>query len=198
MFFRPNDMVSGLLSCPGVLAITSTACSRLSTLETDALMDWEPAVRAYNARVVASLVALSIPIEQAEELASQTWTRLIEKERAGQLKEISLPGLAIKQARFLAHAWFRSNRLRGALPEQEPAAGIDPERALIARREVEVALEVLSRSSPSAQAVFVHLYDDPPPTHQVVADRLGLSLQRVRQILCEVRRSIRVALEGNR
>ncbi|HZN94796.1 MAG TPA: hypothetical protein VFB81_18905, partial [Myxococcales bacterium] len=74
----------------------------------------------------------------------------------------------------------------------------DPERALIARRDVEIALEVLSRSSASARAVFLHLYDDPPPSHQVVADRLGLSLQRVRQILCEVRRAIRVALEGQR
>jgi len=182
-----------------VLAITGAAAtSRRPTLATDALMDWEAAVRACNARVVASLVAFSVPLDQAEELASQTWARLIEKERAGELREITLPGLAIKQARFLAHAWLRSNRLRGAFPEQEPAGGADPERALIARRDVEIALEVLSRSSASARAVFLHLYDDPPPSHQVVADRLGLSLQRVRQILCEVRRAIRVALEGQR
>ena len=158
-------------------------------------VDWDEAVRAHNARVVASLLALSIPFDQAEELADQAWARLIEQERAGQLAEVKLPGLAIKQARFLALDWRKEQARQAATPDDVVDVGAaDPERALIARRDVETALRVLAAASPSARAVFYHLYDDPPPSHDEVAARVGLSLQRVRQILCEVRKKIRQAL----
>jgi RNA polymerase sigma factor (sigma-70 family) len=158
-------------------------------------VDWDAAVRAHNPRVVASLLALSVPIHQADELASQAWARLIEQERAGELAEIKLPGLAIKQARFLALSWLKVSQREVSLGDEVGQAAGDPERALIARRDVEIALRVLATCSPSAQAVFRLLYDDPPPPHEVVAQRVGLSVQRVRQILCEVRKKIREALE---
>lgn len=158
-------------------------------------VDWESAVRAHDARVVASLLALSVPLDRAEELASQAWARLIEKDRAGQLANVKLPGLVIKQARFLAMTWLKASRREAGLSDDLPAVVSDPERALILRRDVEIALRVLAAASPSAQAVFRHLYDDPPPSHAQVATQLGLSVQRVRQILCEVRRRIRTALE---
>jgi RNA polymerase sigma-70 factor (ECF subfamily) len=159
-------------------------------------VDWDGAVRVHGARVVASLLALSIPLDAADELASQAWERLIERERAGQLEEVKLPGLAIKQARFLGFDWLRARKRSAEVPLPElPAAG-DPERTLIARRDVETALRVIAGCSRSAQAVFYHLYDDPPPPHEVVAARVGLSVQRVRQILCEVRKRIREALES--
>jgi RNA polymerase sigma-70 factor (ECF subfamily) len=158
-------------------------------------IDWDQAVRAHGARVVASLLAMSIPLDQADELASQAWERLIERERAGQLPEIKLPGLVLKQARFLALDWLRERRRQSALTDEIACAPDDPERALIARRDVATALRVLAASSSSARAVFYHLYDDPPPPHEVVAARVGLSVQRVRQILCEVRKRIREALE---
>jgi len=157
-------------------------------------VDWDAAVRVHSARVVASLLALSIPFDQAEELASQAWAKLIEQQRAGQLAEVKLPGLAIKQARFLALDWRRDQRRQAEAPDDlADLAAVDPERSLIARRDVETALRVLAASSPSARAVFYHLYDDPPPSHVEVAARVGLSLQRVRQILCEVRKKIREA-----
>lgn len=159
------------------------------------LVDWDSAVRDHNARVVASLLALSVPLHQADELASQAWARLIEQERAGALAEIKLPGLAIKQARFLALTWLKTRAREVGLTDDIPQVSGDPERALIARRDVEIALAVLAACSASAQAVFRYLYDDPPPSHEVVAARVGLSVQRVRQILCEVRKQIREALE---
>jgi RNA polymerase sigma-70 factor (ECF subfamily) len=158
-------------------------------------VDWDAAVRDHNARVVASVLALSVPIHQADELASQTWARLIEQERAGELVEIKLPGLAIKQARFLALTWLKTRQREVDLRDDVAEAAGDPERALIARRDVEIALGVLATCSASAQAVFRLLYDDPPPPHHVVAQRVGLSVQRVRPILCEVRKKIREALE---
>jgi RNA polymerase sigma factor (sigma-70 family) len=160
------------------------------------VVDWDASMRAHNPRVVASLLAMRVPLDQAEELASQTWTRLIEQERAGHLAEVRLPGLAIKQARYLALNWMRMRRREGGdLSEDLPATAADPERALIARDDVAVALRVLESCSPSAQAVFRAIYDHPPPAHDVVAARVGLSVQRVRQILCEVRKKIRDALD---
>jgi RNA polymerase sigma-70 factor (ECF subfamily) len=158
-------------------------------------VDWDVAVRDHNARVVASLLALSVPIHQADELASQAWARLIEHERAGELAEIKLPGLVIKQARFLALSWLKTRDREVGLSDDIAQASTDPVRALIARRDVEIALRVLATCSTSAQAVFRSLYDDPPPSHDIVARRVGLSVQRVRQILCEVRKKIREALE---
>jgi len=160
-------------------------------------VDWDAAVRAHGARVVASLLAMGLSLDRAEELASQTWARLVEQDRAGKLAEVKLPGLALKQARFLALTWLKTSKREGELAEDLVASTPDPERVLIARRDVEIALRVLARSSKSAQAVFTLMYDDPPPPHEVVAARVGLSLQRVRQILCEVRKKIRESLESN-
>jgi RNA polymerase sigma factor (sigma-70 family) len=170
------------------------------TGETEAqAVDWGAAVTAHNGRVVASLLAMSIPIEHAEELASQAWAKLIEKHRKGELPEVKLPGLAIRQARFLALTWLDTRRRdepQSKIDETVAAAGGDPESTLIARADVEVALAILAASSKSAQAVFFYMYDDPPPRHEEVAERVGLSVQRVRQILCEVRKKIREALEA--
>ncbi len=162
-----------------------------------AAVDWGTAVSAHNARVVASLLAMSVSIEHAEELASQTWTRLIEQERSGQLADVRLPGLAITQARFLALNWLKARQREAMLPSDLAIDGSfgDPERALIARSDVAAALRVLATCSESAQAVFSAIYDHPPPSHDAVAARVGLSVQRVRQILCEVRKRIRQALE---
>jgi len=157
-------------------------------------VDWDTALRAHNARVVASLLAMSVSIEHAEELASQTWTRLIEQERSGHLGEVRLPGLAITQARFLALNWLKARQREATLPVDIAVDG-DPEQALIARSDVATALRVLATCSESAQAVFSAIYDHPPPSHEMVAARVGLSVQRVRQILCEVRKRIRQALE---
>jgi RNA polymerase sigma factor (sigma-70 family) len=157
-------------------------------------VDWDAAVRTHNPRVVASLLAMSVTLEHAEELASQAWARLIEQERQGQLAEVRLPGLAIAQARFFALNWLKTRRREADLATDIPSDA-DPERALIARNDVTVALRVLATCSASAQSVFRAMYDHPPPSHDVVAEQLGLSVQRVRQILCEVRKRIRQALE---
>jgi RNA polymerase sigma-70 factor (ECF subfamily) len=159
-------------------------------------VDWDDALRVHNARVVASLLAMSVSIEHAEELASQTWARLIEQERKGQLGEVRLPGLAIVQARFLALNWLKAQKREADLPA-DVAIDVDPERALIARSDVAIALRVLAGCSSSAQAVFAAVYDHPPPSHDVVAARVGLSVQRVRQILCEVRKRLRQALDND-
>ena len=54
----------------------------------------------------------------------------------------------------------------------------------------------LAELSPSARKVFELLYGDPHLSHAEIAARIGLSVQRVRQIICEVRKELRADLEG--
>ena len=74
--------------------------------------------------------------------------------------------------------------------------GPSPEAELLTREQLRQVLNILEGCSESARVVFFHVYSDPAPNHQVVADRVGLSLQRVRQIRCEVRQKMRRALES--
>src|SRR5262249_29408093 len=90
-------------------------------------VDWGEAVRAHTPRVVASLLALSLPLDRAEDIASQAWERLMAQDRDGKLREVKLPGLAIAQARFYALTWLKSSRREAGLDDDLPAAG-DPER----------------------------------------------------------------------
>ncbi|MBN2358042.1 MAG: sigma-70 family RNA polymerase sigma factor [Deltaproteobacteria bacterium] len=169
---------------------------------TDAF-DWDAAIRCHHRRLCVSLLALGLTIDQAEDVAHQAWLRIIERQRAGLLRELRLPGLVIVQARFLALNLLRRGRRDTALPEgpgdSQPLAvdDVDPENRLISRERLDSALRVLAGCSESARAVFQLVYSDPPLGHAEVAQRLGLSVQRVRQILCEVRAKMRSAVEGS-
>jgi RNA polymerase sigma-70 factor (ECF subfamily) len=148
-----------------------------------------------------------VRIDRAKDIAQETWMRLVEQQRAGRLAELVLPGLAVAQAAFLSleHA-RRENARRTPLPLDGPGAGeaidvVDPaadaEARLVSGERLERAEEVLSRCSQSARAVFQLAYGGDGLSHAQVASRVGLSLQRVRQILCEVRKELRAALEGD-
>ena len=130
--------------------------------------------------------------------------RLVEQQRHGRLERLQLPGLAIAQATFLA---LEAARREGATtrrhdPIDEPAIAAaladpraDAESRLVTEERVECALEVLATCSASAKKVFRLAYGGDGLSHTEVAERVGLSLQRVRQILCEVRAKLRTALE---
>jgi RNA polymerase sigma-70 factor (ECF subfamily) len=165
-------------------------------------VNWDAAIRRHNHRVIVSLLALGISIDMAEDLANQAWMRLIEQHRDGKLPEVRLPGLAIRQARFLAINALKKrnteiNRSIVADDLFSPLASRDPspEAQLLTREQLRCVMETLEGCNDSARAVFFHVYSDPAPSHAEVAERVGLSLQRVRQILCEVRKKMRLALE---
>ena len=111
---------------------------------------------------------------------------------------------AIAQATFL---WLESARRETTARRHETIdePGIaavladpraDAESQLVTEERVECAVEVLSACSDSAKKVFRLAYGGDGLSHAEVAERVGLSLQRVRQILCEVRAKLRTALEG--
>lgn len=160
---------------------------------------WDEMMRRHGRRVVVSLVGRGVPLERAKELAQDAWLRVIDRHRAGLFKELSLPGLVITQAGFLASDDVRREERRARLdrPRQEQAAAnltLDPEGQLNARQQLRTVRGVIDRASPNAQRVFALLYGEQAMTPTEVAQELGLSVQRVRQIVCELRKRMRAAI----
>ena len=160
---------------------------------------WDDLMRRYGRRVVLALVSRGVPLERAKELAQDAWLRVIHRHRAGKIEELSLPGLIITQASFLARDDMRREQRRARLNEPNRQAAreqavLDPEEQIEARDKLRVVRSVLDRASPNAQRVFSMLYGDPPLTPTEAAAELGISVQRVRQIVCELRKRMRSAL----
>jgi RNA polymerase sigma factor (sigma-70 family) len=165
--------------------------------------DWSRLIAVHQHRVVLSLVAAGFGFDQARELANEAWARLMEKDRRGALAEVKLPGLAIVQARFLALDERRRDALQARRQDDAPVAehhlvdrSPDPEQRLLTRQQARRALDAVAASPPSMQRLFRLLYREPGLAHARAAEELGLSVQRVRQILCELRKRVRAAIEG--
>jgi RNA polymerase sigma factor (sigma-70 family) len=161
---------------------------------------WNALVNTHNHRVVVSLLAHGVRLDRAKDLAQDAWLRLVEQQREGKLSHLRLPGLAIIQAGFLAREAARGARraeLRGdaglAAKVADPQA--NAETKLLAEEQLSRAEQVLSQCSPSARTVFLLVYGGEGLSHAEAAARVGLSLQRVRQIVCEVRKVLRTKVE---
>ncbi len=171
---------------------------------------WDELARRHTRRVIVSLLARGTPLDLAEDLAQEAWLRLIQQQRAGRLVELRLPGLAIAQAQWLARDVARTRMRREVLSGAtvrsagspgpiafdsgavDPAS--DPEEVASLRERIETIRTELARCPARAQQVFQEVYGPRQGTHAEVAEELGLSVQRVRQILCETRARLRRAL----
>jgi RNA polymerase sigma-70 factor (ECF subfamily) len=178
-------------------------CARALGGDEDA---WNALVAKHDHRVVVSLLARGVRLDRAKDIAQEAWIRLVEQQRAGRLSHLVLPGLAIAQAAFLSlEAARRDVRGEALLPLDtdgarlatdlvDPAA--DAEARLLTTERIARAEKVLGGFAPNAREVFRLAYGGEGLSHADVAKRVGLSLQRVRQILCEVRKELKDALEG--
>jgi RNA polymerase sigma-70 factor (ECF subfamily) len=153
---------------------------------------WARAVKAHQRIVVVRLLAAGFTLDRAQELAQETWTRLIEQDRLGRLLDVSLPGLAIRQAMFLAQDALRqANRSPACSADLEAIAATGcQELRVLARDALRRAAQVLESMPDMAQTVFRLAYGRERHTAAEIAERVGLSTQRVRQTLCEVRRRL--------
>lgn len=158
---------------------------------------WDDAIRRHGHRVYVTVLALGVGPERAREIVQATWTRLMEQHAAGALVELDFPGLAIRQARFLALNELQRRkvemRVLAAVPEQPREPAVD--HVVASREQIEKMLDALATCSPTAKKVFRIVYATPGGSAAKAAQEVGLSLQRVRQILCETRAHIRRALE---
>jgi RNA polymerase sigma-70 factor (ECF subfamily) len=167
---------------------------------------WDGLIRAHDHRVRVSLLALGLRPEEAREVAQMTWLALMEKHAGGRLEELALPGLAVAQARFLALDLLRredAERRRAERAAAQGAIGEDviPDGRLAGRDLLDRVASVLASGPKTARTVFLLIHGRGLAPAEV-ARQLGLSVQRVRQILCETRKRIRAALpeleEGER
>jgi RNA polymerase sigma-70 factor (ECF subfamily) len=161
---------------------------------------WHTLIARHQRRVVVSLLARGIPLDHAQDIANEAWMRLIEQQREGRLDALELPGLAVKQALFLALEQGRRERARRAAPLEEGAGDVydpaaDPERRALSREALGRAYAALVGCAHHARETFALVYGGAGLTHAAAAARLGLSEQRVRQILCELRKKMRAAIE---
>ena len=159
---------------------------------------WDQIIRAHDRRVFLSIMALGVRPDRARDVAQTTWTRLMEKDRRGEITKENIAALAVAQARFLALDELRRTseerrRIDGVLAERLDE--VDAEQLVIGRERLEQAAAVLQTCSPSEQKVFTLLYGNPPLSYERAAAELGLSLQRVRQLMCELRKKLRAVIE---
>ena len=156
---------------------------------------WEEAIKRFDHRVYLSVLALGLGPDRSREIAQAAWTRLIERHARGGLVDLELPGLAIRQARFLGlNELARTKverRVLAAVPDEPREGSVDVEREVASRADVAKVLSALATCSPTARKVFRIVYATPGGSPARAADELGLSLQRVRQILCETRTQLR-------
>ena len=157
---------------------------------------WDALIARYDRKVVVALLARGIRIERAREAAQEAWVRLIDRQRKGELARLELPGLAIVQASFVAIEVARRDA------RIEPLDGIDApdgapsaEQRLLSREDLLRARAAIDRCPNASRHVFQLVFEHPELSHAEVAAQVGLSVQRVRQILCEVRSVVRAALQ---
>jgi RNA polymerase sigma-70 factor (ECF subfamily) len=161
---------------------------------------WARLIERHDRRVVVSLLGRGLPIDRAKEIAQETWLRLIESQRAGRLEALVLPGLAIVQAGFLAANERRIQLRGGGLVDEAgvPAPGRTAEDRVIDREQLDRVAGALRACSPAARRVFEFVYEHPELSYAEAGVELGLSSQRVKQIVCEVRKRLRESLEEGR
>ncbi len=160
-------------------------------------VDWDAAIRQHHGHVLAWVLAHGIAPGRAEELVQEVWMKLMRQHEAGRLMRIDLPALALAQARFLA-----KDELRRRVREQPHPHDTDetPSHARIehridARTRLAKIVYVLEREPANVRAVFEHTYGGAGLCATDVAAKVGLSTQRVRQILCELRAKLRAHFE---
>jgi RNA polymerase sigma factor (sigma-70 family) len=162
-------------------------------------VDWNDLMRRHGHRVVVSLLGRGVAVDRAKDLAQDAWMRIIAQHQAGRLPTMRVPGLVVAQALFLARDEARRRRRRDALSapvlearSDEPAQAHAPlERRVAAREDLRRVLEVVAASYPSARNVFALSYGPRALGPAEIAAELGLSCQRVRQIICELRKRLR-------
>ena len=155
---------------------------------------WKDAVAAHDHKLIISLLAAGLRLDEARDVAQEAWLRLIQN--GARLERIELPGLVIRQASFIVADRHRARRHQveaheaDSLTSPETAEGHTHARELLSAVNAELAT-----ATPRARDVFLAVLQAPDEAHRTLAAKEGLSLQRFRQVLCEVRAKLRRGVE---
>ncbi len=154
---------------------------------------WNRLALHYSRRVVVALLADGLPLDVAQELAQQAWSFIWTKHHNGTLSDLQIPGLIIAQARFFAKDRHRHNvkQSQALWPDAESSAA--PDRQVIHAQVLQRVQTELQKRSLVQQRIFLAAIVD-VRAHEDIARAESLSIQRVRQIIWEVRQSLRASL----
>ena len=157
---------------------------------------WDSLEAKHRRRILVSLLALGLGVEEARDVSQDAWGRVWQQHRAGALASLVFPGIVIAQARFLAHDLLRRRRLAPERGEAD-AQSADPtaEDRLMAAQSLARVQRSLAQVSPSKREIFRLSCDEGLP-HVEIARRVGLSTQRVKQVVWEVRSILRATQES--
>jgi DNA-directed RNA polymerase specialized sigma24 family protein len=158
---------------------------------------WAELVRRHDRQLVVRLLAGGLRLDRARDVAQATWARLVEQQRQGRLTAVTMPGHLFVQARWILKEERRGGTWPAAsaeAPEDRPAPEATPEAQVAARQILARAITELDAATATQREVFLLALAPPGLTHEAIARRVGLSVQRVRQIVCEVRQRLRAAM----
>jgi RNA polymerase sigma-70 factor (ECF subfamily) len=168
---------------------------------------WDEIVRRHSHRVLLALLARGVPWDGAHDLVQEVWMRLVHQQRAGRLRSLTLPGLAIAQAGWLAREEARTRKRRETIMGDQAGAAagecvddldhgtVEPEERAAQRERLELVRRELGTCPPRSRQIFQAVYGAGGRSHAEVAHELGISVQRVRQAVYEVRARMRAALK---
>ena len=173
------------------LVVTDDLLTRARAGQSEA---WGQLVERFAQRVRVVLLADGLSLAESQDVAQEAWASIWLKHQRGELPDLQLPGLVIAHARFLAKdARRRAQRVGPMSSERDEAQAVD--LRLGAAQDLRRVRETLAQRSPQQQRIFSQAVEDLWP-HAEIARAEGLSLQRVRQILWEVRCALRAVLEA--
>lgn len=156
---------------------------------------WDAIEARHRRRILVSLLGMGLGVEEARDLSQDAWSRVWQQHREGALAGLVFPGIVIAQARFLAQDLLRRRRLAPEGGEVDaPSADPTPEDRVVAAQFLARVQRSLDQVTPSKREVFRLACDEGLP-HVEIAHRVGLSTQRVKQIVWEVRTVLRAAQE---
>ncbi len=161
---------------------------------------WAEAYAQHHHTVVLALLANGARLDEARELAHDAWARIYEQHETAKITTVEWPGLIIRQACFLLAESRRRAVQRAArdtaVDHATTLADVrsSPEDTVAGRELLGAVNEALATASPRERAVLTAVMTRPDAQHAELAQREGVSLQRFRQILCEVRAHLRSAL----
>ncbi|MFT3713297.1 MAG: hypothetical protein QM817_37050 [Archangium sp.] len=160
---------------------------------------WKAAVAEHDHRLVLSLLATGLRLDEARDVAQEAWLRVMEAAAAGKLDRIELPGLVLRQASFIVTDRLRQQRVRIHTPlkDAEGLTSSDSSEEATHAHQLLAALEAgLAHATPRERSVLRSTLDHPDTRHDSLAAEEGISVQRFRQVLCTVRARLRRVLEG--
>jgi RNA polymerase sigma factor (sigma-70 family) len=181
-----------------VLPLVPGFVAEATTEAVPASVPWDRLIEQHSRRVVVALLARGLPLERAKELADDAWVRIIGQHRAGRLPELKIPGIVIMQALFLARDAQRVSMRRAAVDARiggdyglHAEVDGDVEGQVLAREQLRQVAKIVEAASPTARRVFELSYGESGRDASEIAEEVGISIQRVRQITCELRKRIR-------